>query len=103
MGKSLYYNINQISEDDFLNLYVILESLEKPIQAKENYGLLETLNTDELNVSIKKFVNIGMINNSSAQFRMEIINSEEDISAVTFSLYPFAIELYYMIEKYQEI
>ena len=44
-----------------------------------------------------------MINNSRAQFKIENIkNSEEDISGVTFSLYPFAIELYYMIEKYQE-
>lgn len=44
-----------------------------------------------------------MINNSRAQFQEKIINSEEDISSVILYLYPFAIELYEMIEKYQEI
>ena len=99
--KSLYYNIKSFSEDDFMNLYNFLETLEKPIQHRTSYGIPREIN-DELNLSIKKLETIGILSLDTGGFAAECINlSNKHNYSIAFSFYPFIDDLYEMIENFK--
>ncbi|RXJ96002.1 hypothetical protein CRU94_05160 [Arcobacter sp. AHV-9/2010] len=99
--KSLYYNINQISEDDFFNFYKVLENLEKPFNYKKSYGLEKTLHKDELILSIKKLENIGIISTArGAMGSNDIVNLEHNVTSFRFKLYTYSNDIYEMIKSY---
>ncbi len=100
--KTLFYNIKSISEDDFLNFFNLIDELDKPLEFKKDYGLLKSLNNDEMILTIKKFENLGIISTSRGFFGGELINKKDDVSNYPFSLYPFVSNLYEMIKIYKK-
>lgn len=99
--KQLYYNIKSFTIDDFLTLYEFIEPLEKPIQIKMNYGTTVD-SSDELNLIIKKFQNIGILSIYTGTFSPECINLDGYGRFKTaFSFYQYINDLIILIEDYR--
>lgn len=95
--KSLYYNLKMFSEDDFINCYKFLETLEKPIQHKISYGTPKGT-SDETIISLKKVETIGILSTGTGSFAAECINlPQKDAYSLAFSFYPYIDDLYRML------
>lgn len=100
--KSLYYNIDKISEDDFLLFFDFIDTLEEPIKSKVIYGLSKDTK-DENVIMIKKLESIGILGIEAGGFAEECINlSPKHDYSVAFQFYPYVNELYIMIKNFKE-
>ncbi|WP_321777926.1 hypothetical protein [Sulfurimonas sp.] len=61
--KSLFYNINSLSSDDYLKFYKVLSSIEKTeIDSPDDDGFYDMSNLSEVEeIVLTKFINLGIL------------------------------------------
>ena len=88
------------SDDDYIMLYDFLVGLKQPLEFDKHYGI-ENYNI-ELNLTMRKFENIGILTIHTGTFAAKPINLGERPYSFAFKIYPYIQVLYELLDEYKK-